>query len=595
MIISYGGEKMKWNLDNLYPSVEAWEQDLKWLEGVIAEVSSFQGKLHDFETFRTYYLNQREVTVKVYRLYQYAALKSDLNRKNVEHAGRVQKIGYLLNQLQQATAFDAPEIISLGKETVMGFLEKDTRLQEYRFPLEKLFHQQAHVLDEKSETLLANYRQLASQGAATYNALAVADNTPKDVTLKDGSTLTITQGNFRSYLADLPDPDDRETVFKAIFSHYEIHKHSYAQIYNTVLQADLAKMRSRNYQSTLDSFLFGNNIDPAVFHNLIDTAKQSTDLLKRYYALRMKALGLKEHRTFDRFMPLAKSKSKFTYDEAVQLFMDSIAHLDKRFQDKAVDALKEGYVDVYEQDGKQTGAYSWGALDEHPYILLNYDDTLNSVFTLAHEAGHAMHSLFAAEKQPIATQSYTIFVAEIASTFNEHVLLDYFINNNMGTREDKIMLLQQSIDDIAATFYRQTLFAAYELEAHKLAETGQPITHEALSNIMIALYKEFYDLDITQEPGKAYVWAYIPHLFNTPYYVYQYATSFAASLTLFEQVKADPSNIENHMRLLESGGDAFPVEQVHRAGIDLTDPHAFKAVVTRLSDLLDALELELDA
>lgn len=584
---------MKWNLEKLYPSVEAWEQDLKWLESVIEEVPTFQGKLHDFETFRKYYLKQRDVTVKAYRLYQYAALKSDLNRKNVENAGRVQKIGYLLNRLQQATAFDAPEVIGIGKETIMGFLEKDPELNEYRFPLEKLFHQQAHVLDEKSETLLANYRQLASQGAATYNALAVADNSPKEVTLKDGTTRTITQGNFRSYLADLADPDDRETVFKAIFSHYETHKHSYAQIYNTVLQADLAKMRSRNYPSTLDSFLFGNNIDPAVFHNLIATAKGSTDLLKRYYALRTKALGLKKHRTFDRFMPLAESKSKFTYDEAVNLFMESIAHLDSRFKEKAVDALKEGYVDVYEQDGKQTGAYSWGALDAHPYILLNYDDTLNSVFTLAHEAGHAMHSLFAAEKQPIATQNYTIFVAEIASTFNEHVLLDYFIQNNVGTREDKIMLLQQSIDDIAATFYRQTLFAAYELEAHKLAEQGQPITHEALSNIMVDLYKTFYDIDITQEPGKQYVWAYIPHLFNTPYYVYQYATSFAASLTLFEKVKTDPTQIANHMRLLESGGDAFPVEQVRRAGIDLTAPEAFQAVVNRLSDLLDALELEL--
>jgi oligoendopeptidase F len=204
-----------------------------------------------------------------------------------------------------------------------------------------------------------------------------------------------------------------------------------------------------------------------------------------------------------------------------------------------------------------------------------------------------MHSLFSAEHQPMATQNYTIFVAEIASTFNEHLLLDYFISNNKGSKEDKIQLLQQSIDDIAATFFRQTLFAAYELEAHKLAESGQPITYESLSNIMVDLYKHFYDIDITKEGPKPYVWAYIPHFFFAPYYVYQYATSFAASLKLYDMVKEDPSNIENHMKLLKSGGNDFPMEQVKRAGLDLTDKSTFEAVTNRMKTLLDELEVAL--
>lgn len=586
---------MKWNLKNLYENDAAWTKDYERIEAIIEAIPQYKGKLNQFDQFKAYYTLLDELSYKAHKMYQYAALKSDLNRKNVENAARVQKAGYLLNRIHQATAFDAPEILSIGEMTIMGFLEKDETLKQYRFPLKQLFHRKAYILDETSETLLAHHQQLASQGAATYNALAVADNTSETVTLKDGSTLEVTQGNFRSHLADLKDPDDRETVFKAIFSHYENHAHTYAQIYNTVLQADIAKMKSRQYPSTLDAYLFANNIDTDVYKNLLAAAQESTHLLKRYYAIRKRELKLEKHRTFDRFMPLATSKSTFEYDEAKKLFFDSIAEYGDTFTQKAQEALEDGYVDVYEQAGKQTGAYSWSALNTHPYILLNYDKTLSDVFTLAHEAGHSMHSLFAQVAQPAATQNYTIFVAEIASTFNEHMLLDHFIKNNRGTKDDKITLLQQSIDDIAATFYRQTLFAAYELKAHELAEQGQPITHEALNNIMIDLYKMYYDIDITEEPGKSYVWAYIPHLFNTPYYVYQYATSFAASLKLYEMVKENPQNIEKHMALLKAGGDDFPVEQVKKAGIDLREKDAFLAVVNRLEALLDELELALKA
>ena len=277
------------------------------------------------------------------------------------------------------------------------------------------------------------------------------------------------------------------------------------------------------------------------------------------------------------------------------LFFKSIKHLDKDFQEKAKIALEEGYVDVYETDGKQTGAYSWGAINEHPYILLNYDDTLNYVFTVAHEAGHSMHSLFSADAQPVATQNYTIFVAEIASTFNEHNLLDYFIKNSDASKEDKIMLLQQSIDDILGTFYRQTLFASYELKAHELAEQGTPITYETLSGIMVDLYKEFYDIDITKENGKEYVWAYIPHMFHTPFYVYQYSTSYSASLKIYDNVKHNkPMAMENFLGLLKSGGSDYPVNQAAKAGADLTNKETFMAVITRFESLIDQLEKVLE-
>ena len=584
---------MNWKLDRLYKSIKEWENDYHKLEELIASLERFQGKLGEYDSFLSYYETQKELVVLLLRVYQYAALLSDLDKKNTENAARVQKMSYLMSKLNQVTAFESPELLAIGKAKIASFIEKNEVLQEYRFSIEKLFRNQKHVLDKKSESLLANYSQLSAQGQEIYSALSVADKVDKEVILSTGEKITITSGNYRSYLADLENANDRKIVFEAIFTQYKEHKNAYAQIYNTVLQKDIAKMKSRNYQSSLESYLFTNNIPLEVYHNLVDVAKNNTAPIKRYYRLRKEYLNLDVHHTYDRFINLAESSSKFSYEEAKELFFDSIKNYSKDFQAKAYSAVEEGYVDVFEKEGKQTGAYSWGALNEHPFILLNFDDTLNSVFTLAHEAGHSMHSLFAAEAHPVATQDYTIFVAEIASTFNEHNLLDHFIKNAKATKEDKITLLQQSIDDILGTFYRQTLFAAYELKAHELAEKGEPITYETLSAIMIDLYKEFYDIDITLENGKEFVWAYIPHLFYTPFYVYQYATSFAASLKLYEMVKENPENIINHINLLKAGGNDFPINQVKKAGVDLTTKEPFMAVVKRLNNLIDELEVAL--
>jgi len=533
------------------------------------------------------------LAVLVLKVYQYAALTSDLDKKNTVNSARVQKMAFMLSKLNQVTAFESPELLSIGKDVIDDFIKKDDTLKEYSFSIDKLFRNQEHVLDTKSESLLANFSQLTGQGSEVYTALSIADKVDKKVTLSDNSVITVTSGNYRSLLADSNSDKDRKIIFEAVFSQYKDHKNAYSQIYNTILQRDISLMKSRNYKSSLESYLFGNNIPLEVYYNLVDVARANTAPIKRYYKIRKDYLGLDKHHTYDRFMSLESGKTKFTFEQGKDLFFKSIEKYSKEFQDKAHTALEEGYVDVYEQDGKQTGAYSWGALNEHPYILLNFDDTLNSVFTLAHEAGHSMHSLFSGESQPVATQNYTIFVAEIASTFNEHNLLDYIIENSDATREDKIQLLQQSIDDIMGTFYRQTLFASYELKAHELAEQGVPITHESLSKIMIDLYKEFYDIDITEENGKEYVWAYIPHLFYTPFYVYQYSTSFAASLKLYEMVKEDPKNIEKHIGLLKSGGNDYPVQQVMKAGVDLTTKDTFNAVINRLSSLLDELEVAL--
>lgn len=585
---------MKWDLTYLFKSLEDFEKGYQETEKIIEKLATYKGKLNDFSNFKEFFLLQKDFEKQGLRTYQYASLLSDLNKKNTENSARLQRVQLGFVRLQQALAFEEPELISIGKEKVMSFINQDKALEEFRFPMEKLFKRQEHILDDKSESLLANFSQIQSAGRNLYSSLSVADIEGQDVMLDNNEIVTITNSNYRAFIQKSNSAEERKDIFEAVFSYYEAHKNTYASIYKAVLDADLARVKARNYNSSLESYLFDNNIPTSVYLSLTKVARENTEYVKKYIALRKEFLGLEEYHTYDRFLDLAKSDKEYEYEEARNLFFNSIKHLPDHFQEKAKDVLKDGFVDVFEQPGKRTGAYSSSMPNLHPFILLNYSKTLGDVFTVAHEAGHSIHSMYAAETQPSTLQNYTIFVAEVASTFNEHNLLDYIINESKATKNEKIALLQRAIDDILATFYRQTLFAIYELEAHKLVETAQPITSDNLSKIMIDLYQEFYGMDITKEGVKQYVWAYIPHLFYTPFYVYQYATSFAASLKLYEEVKNNtPGAFDNYINLLKSGGSEYPVDQLKKAGVDLTKEDAFKAVVNRLAELVNELEIVL--
>jgi oligoendopeptidase F len=587
---------MKWDLTYHFKNDQAFEKDFNKTSKLIEKMASYKGKLGDEKDFLEFFQLQKDFQKIGLRVYQYASLSSDLNKKDSEKAARLQKVQLAFAKLQQAISFEEPELISLGKEKVMSFIDKHESLEEYRFAMEKLFRRQEHILDDHSESLIANYSQLSSAGRSLYSSLSVADIEGTDVMLDNGEIVTITNSNYRAHIQKSETAEDRKNIFEAVFDYFSDHKNTYANIYKTVLDADYARMKNRNYDSCLESYLFNNNIPVEVYHTLTKVARENTKAVKKYLKLRKDYLGLEKHHTYDRFLELAKSDKEYEFEEAKDLFFKSINDFPEDFQAKAKEVLRDGFVDVYEQPGKRTGAYSSSMPDMHPFILLNYDKTLSNVFTVAHEAGHSMHSMYAAEAQPTSLQNYTIFVAEVASTFNEHNLLDYIIKESKASKNEKIALLQRAIDDIMGTFYRQTLFAIYELEAHKLIESDQPITAEALSKIMIDLYKEFYDIDITEEGVKEFVWAYIPHLFYTPFYVYQYATSFAASLKIYENVKNKEENaFENYLNLLKSGGSDYPVKQVLNAGVDLTKDESFKAVVNRLEELVDELEVVLQS
>lgn len=580
-----------WDLTKLYVDEEAFLQELDKLKNeLLPEFLPLQGQLKEDEKLKRYLELSRELNARLSKLSMFASQRADLNRKDVKNAEDESKVELFFHELNEKLSWEEPELLSLGEEHISRFLNENPEFKDFDYYFIKLFRDRDHILSPEKEALLSNYQALSGEAANLYSTLAVGDYRGSEVTLKNGETINVNVANWSKLIADSKDPDDRKAIFEGLYKYFDAHKVTFAEIYNLGLQSQLALKKSRGYASILDTHLYGNNIPSSVYHNLIDAAHRGSKFLKKYYEIRRKALGLEKHRSYDRFLPLATSDKKYSYEEAKELFFASIKHLPEDFQKKAHEVTKEGYVDVYPQEGKRSGAYSSGGENVHPYILLNFVGNLDDVFTLAHEAGHSIHTLYTMENQPLMKQNYTIFVAEIASTFNEHNLLDYLLNSSSLSKNEEILLLQKEIDEIASTFFRQTLFAEYELLMSEKVERGEPISYEVASETMRKLYDDYYGIDIQEEVYKPLVWAYIPHLFYTPFYVYQYATSFTASQLLYKRVREhEEGAFEKYISLLKSGGSDFPLNEVKAAGVDFTDPHSFDAVIERMDELVTRL------
>ena len=582
----------KWDLTRIYKDEDAFLKDLDDAKNrIIPALAALEGKLGTTEGFKQYLDLQREADITISKLSMFSHMRSDLDKRDVANASDDAKIHLLFNDYASAVSYADPEVLKLGKEYVEDFFNKNPDYKDFDFEYEKLFRGQKFVLPADQEKLTSYFGPLQGVGSSLYSQLSVGDYAPKKVTLKDGSEVEVNQANWTTLVSNAKCEEDKQTIFESLYSWYDEHKNVYGEIYNATVQSQLAEMKARGYSSILEEHLYRNNIPEAVFHNLIEVASTHAAPLHKYLEIRRKYLGLEKYRTYDRFTQLAKSDKTYTYEEARELFFKSIEKFPEDFQKKAHDVSSDGYVDVYHQPGKRTGAYSSGGENIHPYILLNFNGELDDVFTLAHESGHSVHTLYSMEAQPVMKQNYTIFVAEIASTFNEHNLLDYLIESGTLSKNDKIALLQKSIDEIMSTFYRQTLFGHYEYEIAKMAEEGKPLNYQVFCDKMIELYKTYYGIDISEEKVKPFVWAYIPHLFYTPFYVYQYATSFTASMLIYENVKKGKEHaFENYIEMLKTGGSTYPIDEVKIAGVDLTKKEAFLAVTDRMEQLVNELE-----
>ena len=590
------GQEYKWNLSDIYENYSAWEKDFEKVGELKRELAKFKGQFGNEGKLLEFFQKQEKMDKISYKLYRYPQLARDLNSLDKEAVEHLQKVQFLFAEISTELSWVNSELVE-NRENIEKWIEKK-EFDDYRFGLKNLFRLQKHILEEKESKLLSYYSSFFSAPRSIYSEVTVTDVEWPQVTLSSGEKVDVTPANYSKILSTNRNQEDRKLMFQTFYTIYEKKKNTIAAIYNSILQKGIASKKAYNYDSFLLSHLESDNIPEEIYLNLVNTAKNNTKPLQRYLKLRKKILGLEKYYNFDGSINLIEFDKEYEYDDAKEIVLNSVAPLGKDYVEKMKKAISEGWLDVFEAKGKRTGAYSAGVYGVHPYMLLNYNKTLDSVFTLAHELGHTLHTLYSDENQPFSMADYTIFVAEVASTFNERLLLDYMLENTNDPKE-RIALLEQEIGNIVGTFYFQALLADYEYQAHKLAEAGEPITAEVLSKIMEELFDKYYG-DIIEKDDLIYIfWARVPHFFNSPFYVYQYATCFASSAILYEKMinSSDESKrketLDKYIQLLSSGGNDFPMEQLKKAGVDLSKIETIEAVAKQFDLLLDKLEVEI--
>jgi len=580
-----------WNLEEIYKTNEDFDKDLKSLKEEVSNYSKFKGKLNNGKEINDFFKFDESIDKKLSKLYSYASMKYDLNQNDLNSQGNISKLQSFIVTYSQAIAFVDDELLSNEHNKYIEWAKEFDYIRFNLYRLDQLFHSKEHVLKPELEELLSLYSPITSSFRSTYGLLENADTKPVTVTTSDNKTHTFTKSNYTTLLGEYANSqEDRRLIFEAFFKHYDDYKNTYAALYKGVVDADIARMRSRGYDNILDTFLDNNKISKDVYLTLLKTVRENTAPLHRYVEFRKKYFGLKEYHNYDRFLTIAKDSTKYPYEYCKEEVLEAVKPMGDDFVNHAKIAMADGHVDVLPQNGKRSGAYSTEVEGFGPYILLNHTDDLDSAFTLAHECGHSIHTLYSSETQPYQTKNYVIFVAEIASTFNEQLFLDHLLSKS-NDKQVKIQAIEKLASNIVSTFYRQSLFADFELQAHKKALEGSGLTYEDLNNIMAELYETYYGYSLDTEELKKYVWAYIPHLFNSPFYVYQYATCFSASFKIYNDVKNGKKGaLENYLDMLKSGGSDYPVEIVKKGGADLTTAEPFKAVCDKLNELIDELE-----
>jgi oligoendopeptidase F len=590
--------KYTWDLSSIFTGWDEWEAAFTTLDRGIESYKQYEGTLAQGAEQLLKALRDRDQLGQLsYKVWYYPSLQYDEDQRNNTINARRQRVQLLIAKWQQAASWFQPELLKLPLAEVRKWLDASPELATYRFAIEEVFRLQAHVLNEQGERLLSLTERLGSVPRDSYAALSTADARFPTITLSTGETTQVSYGQYRKLLATCRSQDDRRKAYEALYDTYIASLNTYAAIYNGVMHGDWFEARARGYKTTLDAALFGNAIPTSVVENLIRETKKGVAPFRRYHQLRKRVLNLTDYYVFDAFVPLVEDHVKYAYEDVLDWIIQAVAPLGAEYQARVRRAFSERWIDVYENQGKRSGAYSAPVYGANPYMLMNYNDTLDAVFTLAHELGHSMHTMLSHETQPFVYSGYTIFVAEVPSTLNEALLLDFMLAR-AKTREERVVLLQHAIDNIVGTFYNQVLFADFELEAHRLVESDQPITSETLSGIYSKLLGEYWGDALSPDQRAQHTWARIPHFFQSPYYVYQYATCFASTAKLMEEVGSkDPAArqaaVDRYLALLKAGGSDHPMELLKRAGVDLSKPETVRAVSAQLDGLVDRLEKEL--
>jgi oligoendopeptidase F len=587
-------DKYKWNLADLYSSDALWRTAKDKLTADVQKLRQYQGKVASSAGTLADALDLQAVFAKeLGRLYSYASLLADQDTRDSSHEGMRQEMNQLAAALGAESSFIEPELLKTGEPSIKTFIASEPRLTVYSFYLSDVFRRASHTLSDTEEKLLADAGPLAGNPSSLYNILANADFPFPTVTLSTGKNVKIDQAAFGELRA-LPNRADRQKVMSAFFTALG----SFGRTFGTSLSGEALKVqfysKARKYPSALSSQLDGPNIPISVYTRLVDGVNRSLPAFHRYLKLRKQMMKVDELHYYDLYAPLVSSVDlKYTPGEAQKLVLAAVAPLGTDYQATIGSAFDSRWIDLYPNDGKASGAYSdGGAYDVHPYMLINYNGQYADVSTLAHELGHTMQSYLSNKTQPFPLAGYPTFVAEVASTFNESLLIDYMLGQ-IKDDDTRLSLLGNYLENIKGTVFRQTQFAEFELRMHEKADRGEPITGDALTKLYMDITKKYYGHDqgvCVVDDYVAHEWSYIPHFYRD-FYVFQYATSFTASSALAEKVKAgDPEARQRYLAFLSAGGSKYPVDLLKDAGVDMTTDEPLDLTIKQMNRIMDEME-----
>lgn len=579
----------RWNVEALYANENIWKEELERLQkSGWSEMEAYKGKLSNPQlaiAFLDLYLG---ISRKLEKLHVYAHLRMDEDLGNDQFKSAFGLVSSLAHEFQHASAWIEPELLSLS-ETDFKKLLSHPGLELYQFYLERVGRMRPHTLSEEMEELLALAAKPLQTASHSFSALNNADMIFPAALDKTGKEHPLTHASYQTYLRS-PDRALRKSAFQNLHKTFDAHSNTLCELLQGQVQSHLFQSKARKFSSCVESALFPHQVDTSVYENLIQSVRRNLPLMHRYIALRKKWLQIADLHVYDLAVPLVSNvEIQMPYHEACQAVIASVQPLGKEYQQALQQGLlQDRWVDVYENERKRSGAYSSGCYDSMPYILMNYQGNLNDIFTLAHEAGHSMHSLLSHRHQPYVYASYPIFVAEVASTFNEQLLLHYLQSEIQGKKE-RAYLINHQIEGIRNTIFRQTLFAEFELLIHRLAEEGVPLTPTLLKEKYVQLYRDYYGPELVIDPELAIEWARIPHFYYN-FYVYQYATGLSAALALHEKVTTHPAAAQDYLAFLSSGGSHYPIDLLKRAGVDMRSSDPVDAAMRRFDQLIRELE-----
>lgn len=582
-------QQNKWNIEDFYTTNQEFEDTFSSFRNQISELDKFKNKLGASSKDLLDCLNLNlELSKTLDQLYTYANMRlhEDSNDSSAQTISMRSKT--LLTEYSTATAFITPEILSIPEDTLQSYLKED-KFQEFAHYFHSLLRQKAHTLSEKEEFLLAQASDISRSPQNIFTMLNDADITFPTIKDDNNEDVELTKGRYVTFL-ESPNQEVRKNAFKALYETYNKQKNTLATIYYSSVKSDVFYSKARNYNSAREQALADDNIPLSVYDNLIETVHKNLPLLHRYIAIRKKELNLDELHMYDLYAPLVPEVDiKISYEEAKIKVRDSLKILGSSYIEALDKGFDEGWIDVYENKGKRGGAYSWGSYGVHPFVLLNHNDTINSMFTLAHEMGHALHSYFTWEKQSYLYSGHKIFVAEVASTCNEALLMDYLLDNTNDAKTRKY-LINYFLEQFRGTLFRQTMFAEFEKITHEMVENGEPLTCEILNKIYSDLNHQYFGNDVIIDEDIHLEWARIPHFYNA-FYVYQYATGYSSAIALANkiQTEGEPA-IKDYLNFLSKGDSEYSIDLLKGAGVDLSTPAPIEQAMNLFEKLLDEME-----